>query len=140
VRKACCLQAFGHNMNTTPSSVRRAGPSSLNCPKPIGRQGRLRPGSFPFAFLPSSRLRNLGEGYVGRRTGESACFFGDGLDLVGGKIQEPLKQGRIQRGIIYRTGEDEGRRKLRKGGTTTSCLSFMVTCRSLISRIPLEFY
>lgn len=113
-REKGCLQVFGHNTNTTPSSARWAGSSSLNCPKPFGSQGRSRPGSFPFLFLSSLPLP------PGWGTWEKAMWAGGQermplcLGMVGGKIQEPLKEGRVHRGIMCRTRGGWGKKETGK--------------------------
>lgn len=78
---------FGHNVNTTCSSDHQAGPLCLKCPKPFWnlKQAWLWILSLSFPPCSSPRLRNLREGYVGRKTGEDACLFGGGLNLLGGK-------------------------------------------------------
>lgn len=93
-----CFQEFV----VTPSSAHQAGPSCLKCPKPfLEAKAGLSLDSFPF-LSPCSfpRLRSLREGCVGSRTGEGACLFGDGLNLWEEKVQEPLKEKRVHRGII----------------------------------------
>lgn len=78
---------FGHNVSTTCSSAHQAGPLCLKHPKPFleTKAGLGLDSSPSFPPCSSPRLRNLREGYVGRRTGEDACLFGDGLNLLGGK-------------------------------------------------------
>lgn len=104
---------FSHHVSTTPSSAHQAGPLCFKCPKSfLEVKAGLGLDSFP--FLPTLLLpqaEELREGYVGRRTGEDACLFGDGLNR-GRKVQEPLKDKRVHRGVICRTGESERRRKM----------------------------
>lgn len=117
-------------MSTTPSSAHQAGPLCLKCPNSfLEAKAGLGLGS-SLSFPPCSfpRLRNLREGYVSRRTGEGACLFGYGLNLWEEKVQEPLKEKRVCREIICRTGESQRRRKVGRGDIITSWLPWTVSC------------
>lgn len=121
-------------MSTTPSSAHQAGPLCLKCPKPfLEIKTCMDLDSFPFLSPYSSpRLRGLREGCVGSRTGEDAGLFGDGLSLWEEKVQEPLKEKRVHRGVIYRTGEGESRRKVGIADIIISKLPFTVSCPSFL--------